>query len=348
MLYRYQDIRTLQAEITSDCNARCPQCPRNQWGGATVSDLPITRWRQEDLPQMFDSEFVAQLEMVYLCGTYGDPMRHPQVLEIAAWFRSQNPRLRIGIHTNGGVGRTETYRELARVVDFVGFGIDGLADTNHLYRQGVQWHLLQAHTEAFIRAGGRAIWDFIAFRHNEHQVDEARQAAHRQGFAEFNVKRTARFLTRDHRAQAYQSVHDLSGTETHRIEPPTRPELCNPDARPLTEAELSTTRIHCNARRIREVYVSADHGVFPCGWLHDRLYGPEIRHTEDHHRMIEWMQSGPHNCLHHSLQECVEGAWFQRIAQSHSSPDRMSRCAHMCGTSVNPIGCQNSEIDYKS
>ena len=351
MLYAYSDIRILQAEITSDCNARCPQCPRNLYGGRVTPGLPITRWRVSDLDRMFRSQFVEQLTMLYLCGTYGDPMMHPQVISIVQWFRDRNPDLRIGIHTNGGVGRIDTYRALADSVDFIGFGIDGLADTNHIYRQGVRWDNLQARVRAYIEAGGRAIWDYIVFEHNQHQVEQARTLSHLQGFKEFNVKRTARFLNRQHQQMPYQSVRNDHGAEVNRIYPPTRPEYQNNQARPLSESEIRTTPIRCNAQRIREVYVAATGQVFPCGWLHDRLYGPEVTPTTDHCIMHQWLAGAGGdlgtNCIHTPLADIVEGDWFRTIAQSHSTQSRLSRCAHMCGTQINPIGAQNQDIHYK-
>jgi MoaA/NifB/PqqE/SkfB family radical SAM enzyme len=161
--FNYQNIRTLQVEITSDCNAACPQCPRNVYGGQTVPNLPINRWSVTDLPKMFRNNFVANLDLIYFCGTYGDPLMHPQVLQIADWFKQRNPMVKIGIHTNGGVGRNQTYIDLAKVVDFIAFGIDGLDDTNHIYRRRVKWNRVMSHAESFISAGGKAKWDYIVF-----------------------------------------------------------------------------------------------------------------------------------------------------------------------------------------
>ena len=283
--FNYQNIRTLQAEITSNCNAACPQCPRNVFGGQTVPNLPITRWRMEDLPRMFRNSFVEQLEMVYFCGTYGDPMMNTDVTEIAHWFRSRNPNLEIGIHTNGGVGRVEDYRAMAKIVDFISFGMDGLSDTNHIYRRRVRWDQVMERSRAYIESGGQAIWDFIVFEHNQHQVELAKTLSHTMGFKKFNVKRTSRFLNRRHEVLPYQSVQGKNGQEEYRIYPPSRVEYLNTEIQSVDKSALKTTPISCNAQRIQEVYVAADGMVFPCGWLHDRLYGPEVESTEDYIRM---------------------------------------------------------------
>ena len=42
--------------------------------------------------------------------------------------------------------------------------------------------------------GGIAQWDYIVFKHNEHQVEEARKLSKELGFFEFQIKKTSRFF----------------------------------------------------------------------------------------------------------------------------------------------------------
>ena len=46
------------------------------------------------------------------------------------------------------------------------FAIDGLEDTNHIYRRNTDWVKIVQNATAYIAAGGRAEWDFIVFAHN--------------------------------------------------------------------------------------------------------------------------------------------------------------------------------------
>ena len=354
--FNYQNIKILQAEISNHCNASCPQCPRNVFGGAVVPNLPLNKWRVSELDSMFRVGFVQNLEMLYLCGTYGDPMTHPQVIAIVDWFRDRNPKMKIGLHTNGGVGRIEDYRRLAGAVDFIAFGIDGLADTNHLYRRHTHWPAIMERSRAYIEAGGRAVWDFIVFEHNQHQVEKARTLAGTLGFSEFNIKKTARFLNRSHELHDSLTVLDGSGRGQYELRPPTDDRYLNSEyqtMRSLGDLDLyaDRTRIRCNALRIREVYVAADGMVFPCGWLHDRLYGPEVESTDDHVRMKAllkgvggWQAANIHLT---PLEQIVEGPWFSTIYNSWSSASRLRRCGMMCGSKTNPIGEQNDQILYK-
>jgi hypothetical protein len=46
-----------------------------------------------------------------------------------------------------------------------------------------------ANVQAFINAGGRAEWDYLIFKHNEHQIDEAKDLSKKLGFYSFVPKK---------------------------------------------------------------------------------------------------------------------------------------------------------------
>ena len=72
------------------------------------------------------------------------------------------------------------------------WGIDGLEDTNHIYRVGAKWEKIINNAKAFIDAGGIASWQFIEFEHNKHQIEEAKQLAKELGFKEFRLVSSTR------------------------------------------------------------------------------------------------------------------------------------------------------------
>ena len=49
MIVSYDDLEICEIELTSECGAGCPQCPRNIFGGETVKDLPICELSLEDI-----------------------------------------------------------------------------------------------------------------------------------------------------------------------------------------------------------------------------------------------------------------------------------------------------------
>ncbi len=344
-MYTLADIRRVHLEITSACNARCPQCPRNIAGGAVNPDLPVTQLRLADVQAIFRPEFVQQLGQIRFCGNYGDPIMAADLLAICAWLRGLNPALRLGLHTNGGARDEHWWQELAGRVDFVRFGIDGLEETNHLYRRGVLWAQVMRSVRAFRGAGGRAEWDFLVFRHNEHEVEAARALAADLGFARFTVKRTRRFLQEGRRASR-QEVRSPAGEIEYWLEEPLASEYRNDAvqeaATEWTAADdyahyLDQTPIACKATALHEIYVSAEALVFPCCYL-AHIYSGRGSAELDQVRALLAAQPGGKDTIdarRHPLRAIVEGPFFRAIADSWSADGigsgRLATCARQCG-----------------
>ena len=151
-------MKTIHVEASTYCNARCPLCPRSLYGYKVEGVYPelhlsIDKF-QECLLQFPNRTFV------YFNGNLGDPMMNPNILELA-----NMTDCRTSITTNGSIGTQNTWQSLAKNNVEVVFSIDGLEDTNHLYRQDVEWNKLMDRVKWFIDAGGQATWKFIIFKH---------------------------------------------------------------------------------------------------------------------------------------------------------------------------------------
>ncbi len=82
---------------------------------------------------------------------------------------------------------------------------------------------------AFIHAGGEARWEFLAFRHNEDQVEAARSLSESMGFTQFSVEKSARFLEpsydyvpgwEDQYGLTQFPIYDTKGKVVGKLEPP--------------------------------------------------------------------------------------------------------------------------------
>ncbi|MEA2175851.1 MAG: hypothetical protein QOD00_3443 [Blastocatellia bacterium] len=347
-MYRYSEIRTVHLEITTRCNARCPQCPRNLWGGAVNPSLPQVELSLDDCKKLFPSGFVSQLKQLYMCGDYGDPLAASETLEVFSYLRHENERITLKMHTNGGARLPEWWRELAGIGCRVRFAIDGLSDTNHLYRRGTHWPNIINNARAFINAGGSAEWAFIIFKHNEHQVEEAMKLATELGFKRFIIKRTKRFLNAAKGTKIERSpVHGLDGELEYYIEPPENPEhqilltepwLDESADQAGYEEYLMTTPITCRAVKEQMLYVTAEGLALPCCWL-GNLYPREF--AERRPQVWNLIDSLPNkkeslNAVRHGLKQIVEGSFFQQLVPDHWKPAadpnrRLHVCVKVCG-----------------
>lgn len=253
-------IEHLHIEASSYCNARCPGCPRNGYGYPLEGFFKEKNLGVEQLHQLLNT--YKDVRKILYCGNHGDPMMNPNIAEMSAM-----DNIEVEIATNGGIGKVEAYRELAtkkgtRII----FGIDGLEDTNHLYRQGVNWDKLISRVKAFTEAGGDAVWQFIKFQHNMHQEEEARKLSQSLGFNKFVVRDEGR-----NDMPAIQPDKSIS----HWILPPDK------DATPrefdvdeylkmryepydLPEESYKGTKITCDTIVNNSVYVDSSGEIYPC------------------------------------------------------------------------------------
>ena len=313
MMYKYDEIRTVHLEMTDNCNAACPMCARNINGGQDNPQLPGTELFIDDIKKIFNVDFIKQLDRLYMCGNYGDPIAAKDTLEAFSYFREHNPKMSLSMHTNGSAKKPEWWAELARVIGkkgYVVFSVDGLEDTNHLYRQNTIFSKIMENAKAFIDAGGRARWDYIVFAHNEHQVEEAEILANNMGFEKFQFKKSARFFS--NASGVTKEMHQAAnrkGIATTLLQPPTNTKYRNaaldelskiaktdiikflpskqsdlegivhpqvfhkdPAKKKPMEKYWDEVSIKCKVAEEKSVYITAEGIVQPCCWTAGQMY----------------------------------------------------------------------------
>ncbi len=355
MAYSLKNIESIQLEISNKCNARCPQCPRNDYGGKTIKSLSLHDISLFELQSFLPLEDMNNLNFIYFCGTYGDPVINKELLDMCAWIKRNN--IKIGIHTNGSIQNIKWWRNLAKILtkdDFVAFSLDGLEDTNNIYRQGTSWKKIIKNASTFINHGGVAYWDFIVFKHNEHQVNEAKNFSKDLGFAKFSFKKTSRFVNKKHEIIKKFPIKNLKGDIIDFLEMPNNDFYKNKQIDCFSFKNINNyvnnTEINCHYKKLKQIYIGADGYVFPCGWLHDRLYGIEAEEHPDHNRLKNLFNKAGGikkvNVFYNTLKNIVDKDWFPVLEKNWTDKNKLHRCGVMCGKEINLIKDQNTEISY--
>lgn len=246
-MYQYTEITTVHLEMTELCNASCPMCARNLNGGDVNPLLKNNELSILDIKHIFPRDFVKQLKRLYMCGNYGDPAVAKDTLKAFDYFRKNNAKLNLSMHTNGSIKKPEWWAELAKVIGsrgYVIFGIDGLEDTNHIYRQGTVWNKLIENVKSFIQAGGRARWDYIVFAHNEHQIEQARKFSQELGFEKFNIKKSNRFFSNTRgQVKSEHQAGNRKGLATTLLTMPSNTEYQNAAIKKLADLNKDESEI---------------------------------------------------------------------------------------------------------
>ncbi|MBC8429226.1 MAG: hypothetical protein H8D95_01420 [Candidatus Endolissoclinum sp.] len=147
-----------------------------------------------DIKKTFLPNKWTHLDEIVLCGNVDEPVINPDVIEIIKYFyHLDNKEKDIWVHVNGGSRNESFWSELGKLSKELNnrltviFGIDGDEETNHLYRKNVDWKTLQKNWRAYISAGGRAAWQFIVFKWNQHQINDIKKLSESEGFARFGI-----------------------------------------------------------------------------------------------------------------------------------------------------------------
>lgn len=228
MSWQNEPVTLLHIELSTFCNAGCPLCLRYYNSSLIVRpDLNQTSISLEQFKQYFTVDFLSNLKRIIYCGTMGDPMMAKDCYEIVEYVDSLNPSCQQTFHTNGGARDSKFWAKMGRLFSKPNkkliFSIDGLEDTNHLYRRNVDWKKLISNAKTFIDNGGNATWEYLIFDHNDHQVEEARGIANAMGFKEFISKRPTGFESKDGLFKP-REVFDNEGNLLYQIYPTKKPE----------------------------------------------------------------------------------------------------------------------------
>jgi MoaA/NifB/PqqE/SkfB family radical SAM enzyme len=328
-MLKLDQIHQAHVELTTRCNARCPMCVRNYRGLDYNSGYPDAELSLADFQHII-GPIITQLKRVNFNGNLGDFASARDAVEIVEYLVAHS--ITVTINTNGSLRNQGWWKQLALPGVIVGFALDGLADTHALYRQDTDWNKIVANAQAFIGAGGRAVWRFVPFDHNRHQEAECRQLAQSMGFVKFeNI-----YDGRDS-----GPVFTRTGEYSHRIGTDTGPPDHIPHIKDLLQNHITwfdsrTVQSHkdqpklelrCIHKINQEIYVAADGTVYPCCYL--GFYPDTMTHAGNS-QTKELVQEN--NALEYDLAHCLE--WFDRVEQTWAknsiADGRLYQCVNSC------------------
>ena len=180
---------SLEIEPTTSCNLRCPQCPsglREFTRNTGMLDLALYKKIIDETHE----------ELVWLILYFqGEPFLNKQFLEFVKYAAQKN------IYTATSSNAHYFTDEMAKAtvesgLDRLIISIDGTTqDTYGKYRIGGKVDKVIEGTEKLLywkkklnRKTPHIIWQFIVFKHNEHQLPEIKKLAKQVGVDELGIK----------------------------------------------------------------------------------------------------------------------------------------------------------------
>ncbi|MFY7733508.1 MAG: radical SAM/SPASM domain-containing protein [Bacteroidia bacterium] len=180
---------SMEIEPTTSCNLRCPQCPsglREFTRDTGMLDLNLYKKIIDEIHP----------ELVWLILYFqGEPFLNKSFLEFVKYAASKN--LYTATSSNAHYFTDEMAKATVESgLDRLIISIDGTnQETYSKYRKGGQLNKVIEGTENLLKwkkelgiQTPHIIWQFIAFKHNEHQIPEIKKLAKEIGVDELGIK----------------------------------------------------------------------------------------------------------------------------------------------------------------
>jgi radical SAM protein with 4Fe4S-binding SPASM domain len=173
----------LNIEPGNICNLHCPLCPT----GANEPGLS-KGYMDFGLFKSIIDEIGKGLVSINLY-SWGEPLLNKNLVEMIEYAKKANSNVRITTSTNLNIAdRALLKRLIASGIDEIIVSCDGACeDTYRKYRVGGHFELVIENMKYLVKAKNelgkntKIVWNFLVFKHNEHEVEKARQMAQQIG-----------------------------------------------------------------------------------------------------------------------------------------------------------------------
>jgi len=343
------EIRHISIDHTSNCNLKCPQCARTNNEILPIDELTLGDYKT------FIEPIAGNLERILYCGNYGDPIVSNTFIPALTWLYNESGfKGHVHLVTNGSARDTVWWTNLAKLMGSKGsvaFSIDGLEDTNYLYRVDSNFKKIIENASAFINAGGYAEWEFLVFKHNEHQVDQVIELAKQMGFYNITIKQTNRFVSEKNLNNNSIKVDNKKGeyviemAEKHKGTGETQYKSII-DKHKDWKNYINNTHITCKTKAYNSIFIDYEAKVWACTWAAGGVYydDPKDQQYIDARKILDIYGWNFNSLRHHSLADVLSHEYYaNKICDSWKGTmddhiPKLEVCGKICG----------SELEYSS
>ena len=184
-----QRLSSPNMDLSHRCILRCPQCLRQK-----VEGLPRIK-RSFDIGKPEFRKILNYYDnQITFCGQISDPIYHPDFLAFLEMMDGLGKGLRVATNgTNDKSGNMDDKWWEKAYSYGLGencwyFGVDGLDKKSELYRIGSNFEQVWETMKMGVQAGHPIVWQYIIFGYNEHEIEQAKEIAHKEGITLLLIK----------------------------------------------------------------------------------------------------------------------------------------------------------------
>ena len=313
------NIRVIELELSSLCNAKCSACMRTILDNKGV-DYIKQNIKLYDIEKWFKDVNLNDTK-IKMCGVLGDPMINPELYEILFYFLYEKNVRDIEMSTNGGTRTEEFWKELGTLSKnsnkrfFIHWAVDGA--TRNDYRENVNLNRVWNNIRAYHSTGGNSIWQYIIFDYNENEVDIARQMAKDNGM---------KFGTR----KSWRNNSDFAKVKSRAAKEIDAEKYEDVEKRAYSK-NYENAKIVCRHKIKGEIYIGANKRLWPCCHLYDESVAQKNNTILNLH---DNLGHDFNNLTKKSIFEILNSEWYEKTLEESWNkfhPLHLPRCYLTCG-----------------
>ena len=362
----------IDLEPTTYCNARCPQCARNDETKnlKTRPWLPMSSISLEEFMEWFPRDVIANIKNVHMSGTYGDAGMCKDLYKIAQYIMYFGVGTTLSVNTNGGMRDEEFWWDLGilcgKRLNMV-FDIDGINQEMHgLYRRGVSLNKVLSNMKTISHTKARISTFTVLFKHNQDYLEQIKDMCKEHGATHCDHVESDRF-----KDKPYFEFLDEKG-KTQLLEQTTKEEVMAGSfdrvgrrVRDHRHEEMKTEykSIKCVYAANKSIKISARGLVTPCCYLGTPLEnGPwqdEYYNTKTGKRMLQVSNAAnKKDPIHYLMQEYIDNTdsftlsnrgfidiiddpWWDKLEETWNDLDTAPAA---CTTTCGEMGCKSKTL----
>lgn len=336
-------------DITTKCNAACPQCDRTDISrGAkmgTNPELPDENMTLNQLRKVINASNIDRVRHVSFCPSWGEPIINNDFLYMLDHLFSSaikaDTGLVVSVDTNGSLRSDEWWFSIGRLMSLFSnerddltlnfrFAVDGIDQAMHeKYRRRTNLDKVLATMEmvsAF--PATRAMSQTVVFQHNQDYLNEIKSLTQRHGSVDHSFVRSERFGGRQFE---FYNENDESETLT----------IADPFGIIETERSEFGMTPSCEYQKINKVHINYDGQVLPCCYFANAyVAGSRWSKLSDAGKWKEsWIgkeylkTKDAHNAFNRDLFDILEGNWWTKklpFSWKHSEIAGAVQCSKHC------------------
>ena len=181
---KFYTRKKVNLDITHRCALECPRCPRQTMFKNNGLAVP-----GQDLSDESFEKILAHMKHIDFEGQYSDPVHHPRFIHFLQ--RCYETGTTAEIHNASSTKSLKWYQKAFEAnpdAQWI-FSIDGLPKDSHIYRINQDGEkLFNIMKEAKKYLNTTPAWQYIIFRYNQHDIQEAAELAESEGFIFYTIK----------------------------------------------------------------------------------------------------------------------------------------------------------------